>query len=72
MAVITGVVAVNMRLIKLIKQRWAGHAARIMGGMKTVCKIVIGKAEANDSLEDVGLSMYKRIILKEILYECDY
>ena len=56
----------NVRVIK--PRRWAGHVART-GESKGVYRVLVGKSEGRDHLEDPGIN--GRIILRWIFRKLD-
>ena len=57
-----------VRVIKLRRIRWAGHVER-MGESKDVYRVLVGKPEGKDNLEDPGVD--GRIILRWIFRKRD-
>ena len=57
-----------VRVIKLRRMRWAGHVAR-MGERRGVYRVLVGKREERDHLEDTGID--GRIILRWIFRKWD-
>jgi hypothetical protein len=57
-----------IRVIKSRGMRWAGHVAR-MGEGRCVYRVLVGKPEERDHLEDPGLD--GRIILRGIFRKWD-
>jgi len=57
-----------IRVIKSRRKRWVGHIAR-MGERRAVYRILVGKPEGRDHLEDPGVDV--RIILRWTFLKCD-
>jgi hypothetical protein len=58
----------TVRVIKLRRMRWAGHAARTVEG-RGVYRVLVGNLRERDHLVDPGID--GRIILRRIFRECD-
>jgi len=57
-----------VRVIKSRRMRWVGHVAH-MGDGRGLCRVMVGKPEGKDHLEDPGVD--GRIILRRVFRKWD-